>query len=83
MQANHLDLLKALKATEFYPALKALYAEQIEDLQHQLEESDERTFKRIQGALMHSRHVLKLLEDVELLRSLQDNPNADPVTDKE
>lgn len=83
MQANDLNLLKELKATPYARALTSLIVEVQASFIVDLVNADQSNFQRIQGGIMATKHILKLFEDVDLLRSLQDNANAHPVSDKE
>jgi len=84
MQANYLTLLKEMKSTPYYEALtKMLDAEMTRMLSDLVYATDEHRMRQLQGGIFAIQGIIKVLDDVDLLRSLQDNANAHPVVDKE
>ena len=88
MQADKLHLIKELKSTPYWPAVQALIVDVQASFIVDLVNADAGNFQRIQGGIMATKHILKLFEDVDLLRSLLErsqpgNPNVDPASDKE
>lgn len=83
MQADKLHLLKELKMSPFMPAVQALLEEVREGFIIDLVKANQSTFERCQGGIMAIDYLTKIIADVDLLRSLQGNPNVDPVVDKE
>jgi hypothetical protein len=84
MQANMLNVLKEFKSTPYYAAvLQMLDNEATRQLSEMVVAQSETRIRHLQGGVMTIEGLRKLLDDVDLLRSLLDNANEHPVVDKE
>ena len=84
MQVNDLNLLKELQTLPHYAALRKLFeGEEKRMILDLVTAASEFRVRQLQGGIHALNQLWKLIEDAELLRSLQDNPNVDPANDKE